>query len=56
MKRLSILMLTLVAAVLQGCATAPQKALNMAADPRTGTDFSPYRSIAPAIQCDDCRY
>lgn len=46
----------LICLALSACATAPQKPLAMGADTRTGTDFSPYRSIAPAIQCDDCRY
>lgn len=50
MKKLA---LSLVAAImLAGCAT--QQQLNMKNDWRTGTDQSPYRSIAPAIICDDC--
>lgn len=42
-----------MAFVLAGC-SAPQ-ATGLRADPRTGTDASPYRTIPAAIQCDDCR-
>lgn len=38
---------------LAGC-SAP-KATGLRADPRAGTDASPYRTIPAAIQCDDCR-
>lgn len=39
--------------VLAGC-SAP-KATGLRADPRAGTDTSPYRTIPVSIQCDDCR-
>lgn len=48
------LLALLLAATLAGCATAPEP-VAMHNDRRTGTDYSPYRSIATAIQCDDCR-
>lgn len=36
-----------------GCST-PQ-ASGLRADPRAGTDATPYRTIPSTIQCDDCR-
>lgn len=43
-----------LAAALSACTTAPPPKAQP--DPHEGTSFSPYRSIAPVIQCDDCRY
>lgn len=45
----------LAAIVLSGCATEPTS-LSIYNDPRVGTDQTPYRSIAPVLLCDDCRY
>lgn len=42
-----------LALALPGC-SAP-KPTGVAADPRAGTEASPYRTIPTAIQCDDCR-
>ncbi|WP_022978935.1 hypothetical protein [Ideonella sp. B508-1] len=55
MTRILIAIITLAAlGALGGCATKQE--LTMRNDPRVGTDFSPYRTIPAAIQCDDCRY
>jgi hypothetical protein len=53
MKRL--VFVSVVIACLGGCAVA-SKPIAIESDWRTGTDHTPYRSIAPAIQCDGCRY
>ena len=53
MKRKYILFSVFAAWVLGGCATQAQ--VSMRNDWRTGTDQSPYRSVSPAIVCDDCR-
>lgn len=43
-------------AILAGCAGAPQQSSSMASDWRTGTDYTPYRTIPVVLQCVDCRY
>lgn len=56
MLRSAFVLLTLMAAMFSsGCATHDH-AVTIFNDWRTGTEFSPYRSIPAAIQCDDCRY
>lgn len=45
----------MVAGLLGGCA-ARGDGDAMRSDWRTGTDYSPYRSIQAVVQCDDCRY
>lgn len=52
MKRL--VLACLVVAALAGCAAQPAP-LTMHNDWRTGTDYSPYRSIPTVLHCDDCR-
>lgn len=38
-----------------GCATTePSQVDSSTYDWRAGTDFSPYRSIAPVLQCGSC--
>jgi uncharacterized lipoprotein YajG len=55
MKRILIALAALVSlAVLSGCATKPDT--TMYNDWRTGTSYTPYRTITSTIQCDDCRY
>lgn len=49
----TVLSILALAFALAGC-SAP-KATGLRADPRAGTDASPYRTIPAAIQCDDCR-
>lgn len=49
-----VLFIVLCAASLAACAS--QQPLTIKNDWRTGTDQTPYRSLAPAIVCDDCRY
>ena len=39
---------------LSGCASPPGN--SMVEDQRTGTDYSPYRSIPSVLLCDDCQY
>jgi len=53
MKR--FILASVVIACLGGCAAA-SRPISMENDWRTGTDHTPYRSIAPAIQCDSCKY
>jgi hypothetical protein len=55
MKQILIAIVTCTAlAAASGCAIKPETAMRL--DSRAGTSLSPYRTIAPAIQCDDCRY
>lgn len=49
---ISILIISFGLASLAGC-SAPN-ATGLRADPRAGSDVSPYRTIPVAIQCDDC--
>lgn len=48
-------MAVVMGGVLGGCASR-QAEDPMRSDWRTGTDYSPYRSIPAVVQCDDCRY
>ena len=47
--------LVLVAALVSGCASySTPIAAAAAADARTGTEHTPYRSMPTALQCGDC--
>lgn len=55
MTKIFIAIMTIAAlSAMGGCATRPEP--SMRNDWRTGTDYTPYRTIPAAIQCDDCRY
>lgn len=53
MKSKYVLSAVLAALALGSCAIQEQT-VTMRNDLRTGTDESPYRSIAPVVVCDDC--
>jgi len=55
-RQLIVLTTALVLVCVSGCATKVPEPTPLRSDWRTGTDFSPYRTIPTAIQCDDCRY
>lgn len=50
-----LLFVALAAAVLAGCANQAPAPVSLHNDWRTGTDYSPYRSIPTVLHCDDCR-
>jgi uncharacterized lipoprotein YajG len=51
-----LLLIALAAAILGGCAKQPTVQTTMYNDWRTGTDYTPYRSIPSVLYCDDCRF
>jgi ABC-type nitrate/sulfonate/bicarbonate transport system substrate-binding protein len=56
MTRILIVLAALaVLATTGGCAATPAKT-TMGNGWRSDTDYSAYRTIPAAIQCDDCRY